>query len=126
MRMVDVILIGKDWQFRALVRAQLIEEGVEVEAHQTTAELGSPPLHPHPKARFPKLLIADLSANENPDDDLERLAIWTKCIPVWIITGHSVVQEDKVKGRGFEALLFRPVDVRELVERIKQRVEMTA
>jgi hypothetical protein len=121
--MVDVVLVGKDWQSRALLRAQLIEEGVEVEAHQTTAELGSAPLHPHPKARLPRLVIADVSASDNPDEDLDRLALWTKRIPVWIILGHSGVHEDKLKARGFETILLRPVDLRDLVERIKQRIK---
>ena len=119
--MADVVLVGKDWQARALLRAQLIEEGVEVEAHETAAELGTAPVHPHPTAEFPKLLIADLFASDDPKADLDRLAGWAKRLPVWIIVGHSVVSGYKLEGRGFEAILYRPVDLHDLVERIKQR-----
>ena len=36
--MTQVLLAGKDWQARALVRAQLIEEGLDVEADETIRE----------------------------------------------------------------------------------------
>jgi CheY-like chemotaxis protein len=121
--MVDVILVSKNWQSRALLRAQLIEEGVEVEAHETIAELGTPPVHPHPKARFPKLLVADLSAGDDSNADLDRLAVWAARIPVWILAAHSIEPADKLTSGGFEAILFRPVDLHELVERIKQRIK---
>ncbi len=53
-----VLLVGKDWQARALLRAQLIEEGLKVEAHETVQEavesLEMSPL-------LPGLLVADLS-----------------------------------------------------------------
>lgn len=120
--MVDVIVVGKDWQARALLRAQLIEEGLDIEAHDAVDELGTAPIHPHPKAKIPKLLIADLSANENPKADLDRLASWVKLLPVWVIVGHSLVPSKQLQGRGFDAVLYRPVDLRELIERIKQRV----
>ena len=89
--MVDVVLVGKDWQSRALLRAQLIEEGIEVDAHQTTAELGSPPLHPHPKARLPRLVIADVSASDNPDEDLDRF-IAPSADPIHGPSGQRLIQ----------------------------------
>ena len=33
--MSHILIAGKDWQARALLRAQLLEEGFEVEAHET-------------------------------------------------------------------------------------------
>jgi len=121
--MVDVIIVGRDWQSRALLRAQLIEEGIDVEAHEAVAELGNPPARPHPKARFPKLLVADVFGSNDPEAELGRLAGWAKHFPVWIIVSPNVAPADKLKGGGFEEILFRPVDLGDLVERIKQRIK---
>ena len=116
--MAQVILVGKEWQARALLRAQLIEEGVEVEAYQTVSEalegLGD---------LLPALLLADLTDSDNPAAEIEELSKWTKQIPVWIIAGRSVITGKNLRGHGFEMILFRPIDVGELVEQIKQRLE---
>jgi len=115
-----VLLAAKDWQARALLRAQLIEEGVDVEAHETVSDA----LASLEAGEFlPGLLLADLSASDQPAAEIEELAKWTNQIPVWIIAAHSMIAEKNLKGRGFELILYRPVDVGELVGQIKRRVE---
>jgi DNA-binding response OmpR family regulator len=115
-----ILLAGKDWQARALLRAQLLEEGLKVEAQETvrealaTLESGTP---------LPALLVADLSASDDPSVDVELLQNWTTRVPIWIIASHKLIIDRSLKGRGFEMILFRPVDVGELVEQIKQRLE---
>src|SRR5439155_5816637 len=116
---VQVLLVSGNWQTRALLRAQLIEEGLEVEAHGTMDELGRAPVLPHPQAQFPLLLVADVSRSDAPEGDLERLSEWARRIPVWVIASRSRLGDMKLENRGFEAILFRPVDMRELIERIK-------
>jgi FixJ family two-component response regulator len=115
-----VILVGKDWQARALVRAQLLEEGVDAEAYETAGEalggLGEV---------LPALLIADLTASDDPGAEIDALAEWSGQIPTWIIAGRSLILGKDLKSRGFEMILFRPVDVGELVEQIQRRVEET-
>jgi FixJ family two-component response regulator len=115
-----VILVGKDWQARALVRAQLLEEGLDAEAYETASEalegLGEV---------LPALLIADLTAGDDPSAEIEALAAWSGQIPIWIIAGRSLILGKNFKSRGFEMILFRPVDVGELVEQIKRRVAET-
>ena len=77
--MSQVLIAGKDWQARALLRAQLIEEGFEVEAHETirdalpALESGTNP---------PDLLIADVSQSDEPSADVEALAEWSRKIPI--------------------------------------------
>jgi CheY-like chemotaxis protein len=117
--MAKVLLVGKDWQARALLRAQLIEEGVSVEAYETVKEAlaqfeWSPAL--------PALLIADISASDHPLADVESLTNWTKRISIWIIASHSLTVTGGLEGRGFETVLFRPVDMGTLVEQVKQRL----
>jgi DNA-binding NtrC family response regulator len=114
------MVVGKDWTARALLRAQLIEEGLDVEAHEAVADalqsLGPGPI-------LPALLIADLSASDDPAADAHRLAAWTPRIPVWIIASRATIVGKALKGRGFETILFRPVDMKELVDQVKQRLD---
>jgi CheY-like chemotaxis protein len=115
----QVFLAGKDWQARALLRAQLMEEGISVEAYETVAEaLARLEFFP---AR-PALLIADISASDHPSADLECLTNWVSRLPIWIIASHTSSVKGGLEGRGFEALLFRPLDVGKLVEQIQQRL----
>jgi len=114
-----VLLAGKDWQTRALLRAQLIEEGVSVEAYETVGEaLAQLELD----SVLPALLIVDISSSDHPSADVECLAIWAKRLPIWIIASHTSIVKGGLEGRGFETLLFRPVDMGKLLRRIKQRV----
>ena len=117
--MAQVFLASKDWQARALLRAQLIEEGVSVEAYETVEEaLAQLELD----SVLPALLIADLSASDHPSADVERLTTWAKRLPIWIIASHTSSVSGGLGGRGFETLLFRPVDMGELLQQIKQRL----
>jgi DNA-binding response OmpR family regulator len=118
--MSQILLAGKDWQARALLRAQLIEEGFEVEAHETIREAlaalesGSRP---------PDLFIADVSQSDEPSTDVETLAGRSRQVPIWIIASRAFIIEKGLRGHGFEMTLLRPVDVAELVEQIKRRLE---
>ena len=115
--MRDVLLIGKDWKARALLRAQLLEEGVKVKAYETAADALDG------LVQGTHLIIADLSASEQPSVELDQLALWAKRIPTWLLASHSVIAENAVRGRGFERVLFRPVLVGELVAEIKERLK---
>jgi CheY-like chemotaxis protein len=116
--MAQVILAGKDWQARALVRAQLLEEGVEVEAYPSAGEALE-----SVSEILPALLVADLTESEDPAGEIEQLAPWTRQFPVWILAGRNLIAGKSLRGRGFEMILFRPLDAGELVEQIKRRIE---
>jgi DNA-binding NtrC family response regulator len=115
-----VVLVGQDWPTRALLRAQLIEEGLEVEAVETVRE--ALPTSEEPAFR-PSLLVADLYSSKDPGAEIEQLAAWAARIPIWIIASLSLLTEPQLKRRGFELILVRPIDLGELVEQIKRRVE---
>jgi CheY-like chemotaxis protein len=116
----QILIAGKDWQARALLRAQLLEEGFEVEAYETIpdalAALG-------PGTNLPDLFIADISASDDPSADVEALSAWSRKLPIWIIASRTFIVEKGLRGRGFEVILLRPVDVGELVDQIKRRLE---
>jgi len=115
-----VVLASKDWQTRALLRAQLLDEGVDVTAVESAGEAAEDFSQ---SASLPGLLIADLAASADPAGEAELLAAWVKQIPIWIIASHSLIVDKNLKGRGFEMTLFRPIDVGEVVEQIKCRLE---
>ena len=105
--MAKVLLVGKDWQARALLRAQLIEEGASVEAYETGEEALA---QLEGRSVLPALLIADLSASDHPSADIEFSHV------------HRP-KEQRLEAAAFETLLFRPVDMGKLVQQIRQRLE---
>lgn len=115
-KMARVLLAGRDWKFRALLRAQLIEEGVGVEAYETVSDaiqsLRVPEL-------LPGLFVADLSSSSEPAADTKALAQWIRTLPVWIIASHMM---KNLEGRGFEKILYRPLDMGQLVKEVKRRM----
>jgi CheY-like chemotaxis protein len=117
--MPQVLLVGKQWKARALIRAQLIEEGLDVEAYQTVRDALE---RLKTSTQRPPLLIADLSESDDPSADLDQLAKWAKRVPLWILASPSTIVSQGLQGRGFEAILFRPLDVGKLVDQIKQRL----
>jgi CheY-like chemotaxis protein len=119
--MGKVALVARDWPTRALLRAQLIEEGLEVEAVETVREALPAP---EELAFRPSLLVADLYSSDDPRAEIEQLAAWAAQIPIWIVASQSLLAEPQLKGRGFERILVRPIDLGELVEQIKRRVEL--
>lgn len=117
--MAQILIAGKDWSARALLRAQLIEEGFEVEAFEGVQEVvcrlwGS--------REMPSLLIVDLFESRKPVEDIATLSHWAKLLPVWILAGHSTAGAGRLAGQGFERVLFRPLDVGKLVLEVKERL----
>ena len=118
--MTSILLAGRDWQARALLRAQLIEEGFEVEAHETIPEALAAC---SAGGNLPDLLIADISASDDPSADVEDLSTRCQGIPVWVIASRAYIIDKGLRGHGFEMIFLRPVDVGELVEQVKRRLE---
>ena len=118
--MSQILIAGKDWQARALLRAQLIEEGFDVEAHETIPEALATLAAGQ---SVPDIFIADVSASDDPSADVSALEGWSKKIPIWIMASRVFIIDKGLKGHGFEMILLRPVDVGELVDQIKKRLE---
>ncbi len=113
--------MARDWQARALLRAQLIEDGVEVEALETVSEALKGVSE---RPRLHRLIVADLHASDDPGAELAALEQWGRRTPVWVIASHSVIaeSEDQLLARGFERVLFRPVNLGKLAAEIKRRL----
>jgi DNA-binding NtrC family response regulator len=117
--MSEIVIAGKDWQARALLRAQLLEEGFEVEAYESIAEalatLGA-------ATGIPKLLIADISASDDPVADVESLTAWSPKLPIWIIASRTYLVNQGLRGHGFARIFMRPVEIGELVNQVKRNL----
>ena len=114
-----VLLVAPDWRTRALLRAQLLEEGLAVKAFESISDAAAALRKP---AEEPGLIVLELSGSESAADN-EQLSAWTRRMPVWAIAARSLSHEAGLQKYGFQAVLFRPLDVGELVERIKSELK---
>lgn len=117
--MAQILISGKEWTPRALLRAQLIEEGFDVEACEDVQTVvdrlwGS--------REMPSLLVVDLFESKKPVEDVATLSHWAKLLPVWILAGHGTAGAGTLEGQGFERVLFRPLDIGKLVLEVKARL----
>jgi hypothetical protein len=101
-----VVLVSGDWQTRALLRAQLLEEGCSVHAFESLGDAAPA----FAGLARPLLVIAELSGDELPAE-LTQLSALAVGRPVWVLAKHSEVDEATLRGRGFEAAFFRPVHI---------------
>lgn len=114
-----VLLVSPDWRTRALLRAQLIEEGCAVIALESLEDAESE----LPRSGFePTLLIAELADDEPAASQIDRLAAWTGRVAVWVLATCTSGIEDQLRSHRFEEVIFRPFGIKELVDRIKQRL----
>jgi hypothetical protein len=98
------------WQTRALLRAQLIEEGFEVLATDTWPMMRQY-LRPGWK---PRLAIVDLQGLPDPERALNDLRILMKPNRVLVLTAIHTVSPDTIEQLGF-LVLKRPVPIGEVV-----------
>ena len=119
--MSQILIAGKDWQARAFLRAQLLEEGFDVEAYESIPDALAALRQP---GQLPDLFIADISASADPSADVEALSAWSREVPIWVIASRTFIIEKGLKGRGFETILLRPIELGEVVSQIEQRLEL--
>jgi hypothetical protein len=115
-RQVDIVLLGTKWQTRALLRAQLIEEGFEVLATDTWPMMRQY-LGPGEK---PRLAIVDLQGLPDPERVLNDLSILMKPDRVLVLTAMDTVAPDAIERLGFR-VLKRPVSIGDVVTAVGLR-----
>lgn len=142
--MPGVLIISRDWQSRALLRAQLIEEGCDVRAFTSPAEASDLLSRPQVESRrlkverrapmsrtrafLPGLMIADISSVSDVAE-INDLATLVARLPadakMWVIASRSRTPREWIgllKGPRLEKVLFRPIDAGKLVEQITSRI----
>src|SRR5437870_10639728 len=96
----DIVLLGAEWQPRALIRAQLIEEGFDVVATNTWPIMRR---HLRPGSK-PRLAIIDLKGLPNPMEVLADLRVLMKPSRVLVLTASGTVPVEEIERAGFRRL----------------------
>jgi hypothetical protein len=106
----DVVLLGPEWPTRALLRAQLLEEGYEIVA---TDAWPIPRQFLHPGMN-PRLVIVDLRGLPQPRESLAELRVLIPSDRVLIVTALGTLTPEEVRALGFH-VVARPASVGEIV-----------
>ena len=106
----DIVLLGAEWQPRALLRAQLIEDGFDVVATDSWPAMRRQ-LRPGFK---PRLAIVDLSGLPDPDRVLTELSVLMKPHRVLVLAALGTVPQASIERLGF-AVVGRPVAIKDVV-----------
>jgi DNA-binding response OmpR family regulator len=106
----DIVLLATEWQPRALIRAQLIEEGFEVIATNTWS-MARRHLRPGMK---PRLVLVDLKGLANPDGILNDLRVLMKPNRVLVLTALGTNSAGVIERIGFHAL-SRPIVIEDVI-----------
>ena len=110
----DVVLLGAEWKPRALIRAQLIEEGFEVVATNTWPMMRR---HLRPGAK-PRLALVDLKGLDEPGPVLRDLAVLMKPQHVLVLTAAATVSRSAITRLGFQ-VLERPLTIAAIVAAVR-------
>jgi DNA-binding NtrC family response regulator len=113
----DIVLLATEWQPRALLRAQLIEEGFEVLATDTWIEMRR---LLRPAAR-PLLAIVDLHGLPDPDRVLNDLATIMTPSRVLVLTAIGTVSPDQIQAHGFR-VVRRPIAIGSVVAAVLRAI----
>jgi hypothetical protein len=110
----DVVLLCSEWPARALLNAQLVEEGYDV---VTTDQWPIPRefLRAHQK---PRALVIDLQGLPHPEAVLDEVRYLIPPHHVVVIAAIATMDTDKIRQMGFRALA-RPVAVGDVVAAVK-------
>jgi len=106
--MPTVLVIGQDWQFRASVRAELREQGVEALGMESLDEAA----RALAQGTAPAAVVVDASVGDLSSPTLENLA---HHVPVIIVASRT--QANPIPASA-AAVLWRPVRVSEIVAKV--------
>jgi hypothetical protein len=116
----DIVLLGPEWPERALLRAQLIEEGYEVVAIDRWP---IPRLYRRP-AMKPRVMIIDLRGLPDPSATLDEVRFVIPPDRVVVLMALGTLAKDDVQRRGFN-VIYRPTTVGEVVAAVARVLSAT-
>jgi hypothetical protein len=106
----DVVLIGPEWPERALLSAQLIEEGY----HVVATDAWPIPRQFLRSGLKPRALIVDLHGLPEPREALDEIRGVIPAERVVVVTALGTISADEVRTLGFR-VVSRPVTVGNIV-----------
>ena len=113
--LLDVLLIGAEWRPRTLIRAQLLEEYLTVEALGSWDEAE---LLLSRGARRPAAVVFDLDGESNPEAALNTLRRLMPAERVLVLTSAAALPADEIRRLGFERLLARPYVIGDVLSHV--------
>jgi hypothetical protein len=111
----DIVLLAAEWQPRALIRAQLIEEGWEVVATSSWPMMRR---HVRPGSK-PRLAIVDLKDLTAPQSVLRDLRILMKPERVLVLSAIGTIPAAEIEQLGFR-VIPRPFVIEDVVRAIRK------
>jgi DNA-binding NtrC family response regulator len=114
----DVVLLGTEWKARALLRAQLIEEGFDVVATNTWAMMRR---HLRPGNK-PRLAVVDVKSLDEPERVLRDLAMLMKPDRVLVLTAAATISPSEIAALGFR-VLRRPLTIAAIVSAVSKALQ---
>lgn len=106
----DVVLLSAEWKTRALIRAQLIEEGFDVVATNTWTMMRR---HLQPGEK-PGVAVVDLKGLDNPGQVMRDLAVLMNPERVLVLAAAATVPRSEISSLGFR-VISRPFTIAEVV-----------
>jgi DNA-binding response OmpR family regulator len=110
----DVVLLGTEWKPRALIRAQLIEDGFEVVATNSWAMMRR---HLRPGMK-PRVAVVDLNSLDEPEQVLRDLSALMKPERVIVLATRATLPPSEISRLGFH-VIWRPFTVAEVVSAVR-------
>ncbi|HEY3092356.1 MAG TPA: hypothetical protein VGJ52_04635 [Vicinamibacterales bacterium] len=106
----DIVLLGPEWPERALLRAQLLEDGYDVVA---TDAWPIPRQFLRPGMK-PRVLIIDLRGLPAPHEALDEVRGVMPPERVVVVTAMGTMSADEIRRLGFH-VVTRPATMRDVV-----------
>ena len=106
----EIMVLGPAWRERALLRAQLIEEGHDVIAIEAWP---IPRLYRQP-GMTPRVMIVDLHGLPDPRATLDELRVVIPPDRVLVVTALGTLTADEIRRLGFMAI-ERPATIGQIV-----------
>jgi len=111
--MKKLLVVGADWKFRALLRAELRERGYDARGYESLAEAEAELASGEP----PAALLLALPAGES-NQQQEQIARWALYLPVILVVAGS---EKKLPEAANIRVLRHPVRVEDVVATVVEQ-----
>jgi len=102
----DIVVVAPAWPGRALLRAQLDEDGFDVVA----TDAWPIPRRYLGQRQQPRVLVIDLQGLDEPDRVLDEVAALLRRDRVLVVTALGTMAPDDVRKRGFH-VVTRPATI---------------
>jgi DNA-binding response OmpR family regulator len=117
------LLIAADWQFRALLRAQLVEEGFEV---RSWPSLDTALLYLMRGGERLDAIVLDAESIEVESQNVSDLWRLAGTVPLLLCAGMSSRAELDPKDLPPATVLIRPFRVRDVVREVRKAVSQSS